>query len=531
MQMSDREDSLGSSADEPQECTLGGDELVELKSIADLPNYKADFDVDAPEPRREIYLPRTAHKQSDDQHEELEYNPSTYDYIHRFTVVWPVLSLDPIVDNFGLNRSEFPHQLLLLGGCQVDRNCTEMGEVVLYHFTDVSSTRFEEDKALDPTLIQRKIDVPATVNRIRSGTSFYNNCHPAGSAAIAGLWTDDGVISFINCAPLLKSAGVGAFTSGEYWHTSTGANLAGAGAMQIPPIHTETSMPVGLDKKSQKSKRARGRSTLEAHLANPLCIHATDNNGVEGYALACNPIRSLWLAGDCQGYLRAFHMRPDGSVAVDTNRKRPHKDSIEDIVFTKTGALLESSCFATCSCDGTLVIHDPRTAVSKYTFTVGDADVNVCDWSFFNETLLVTGDDVGQLCLWDIRNTAAPAGVFPYHSQAITSVKFSPNDPSLFAATSDDGVLSIWDHEIENDDVEIADADAFTTEAVSQINQLPKELLFLHMNLQEPKELAFHPQVSGAMFVTDANGIQLFKPINVGIEYDEIEKDSDVEDS
>lgn len=142
---------------------------------------------------------------------------------------------------------------------------------MLYHFTDVSSTRFEEDSSLDPTLIQRKIDIPATVNRIRSGTSFYSNCYPAGSAAIAGLWTDDGVISFINCAPLLKSAGVGAFASGEYWHTSTGASLAGAGAIQIPPIHTETSMPVGLTKKPQKSKRAKGRSTLEVHLANP-CV-------------------------------------------------------------------------------------------------------------------------------------------------------------------------------------------------------------------------------------------------------------------
>lgn len=529
--MSDREDSLGSSTDEQQECTLGGDDLIELKNIEDLAKYKADFDVDAPELQREIYLPNAAKKQTDNQPKQLEYNPSTYDYLHRFTVVWPVLSLDPIADNFGINRSEFPHQLLLLGGCQVDKNFTEMGELVLYYFTDVSSTRFEEDNSFDPTFIQRKIDVPATVNRVRSGTTFYNNCYPAGSAAIAGLWTDDGVISFINCAPMLKSVGVGTFSSGEYWHASTGANITGAGAMQIPPIHTETNMPIGADKKYHKPKRAKGRNTLEAHLANPLCIYAADNNGVEGYALACNPIRSLWLAGDCQGYLRAFHMRPDGSVAVDTNRKRPHNDAIEDIVFAKTGALLENSCFATCGCDGMLIVHDPRTAASTYTFNVSSSDVNVCDWNFFNENLIVTGDDAGQLCLWDLRNTASPAGVFPYHSQSITSVKFSPNDPSLFAATSDDGVLSIWDHEIENEDVEIVGADTFTTETVSQINQLPKELLFLHMNLQEPKELAFHPQVSGAMFVTDANGIQLFKPINVGIEYDEIEKDSDVEDS
>lgn len=76
-------------------------------------------------------------------------------------------------------------------------------------------------------------------------------------------------------------------------------------------------------------------------------------------------------------------MRPDGSVAVDTNRKQPHNDSIEDIVFAKTGALLESSCFATCSCDGRLIIHDPRTAASTYAFNVGSADVNVCDWNFF----------------------------------------------------------------------------------------------------------------------------------------------------
>lgn len=176
---------------------------------------------------------------------------------------------------------------------------------MLYHFTDVSSTRFEEDSSLDPTLIQRKIDIPATVNRIRSGTSFYSNCYPAGSAAIADLWTDDGVISFINCAPLLKSAGWELLLLGN-----TGTQVQGQprgcrsntdSANSYRDKHARW-----LNQEAPEVKAGKGSQHIGGTPRQPLCIHATDNNGIEGYALACNPVRSLWLAGDCQGFLRAF---------------------------------------------------------------------------------------------------------------------------------------------------------------------------------------------------------------------------------
>jgi len=39
-----------------------------------------------------------------------------------------------------------------------------------------------------------------------------------------------------------------------------------------------------------------------------------------------------------------------------------------------------------------------------------------------------------------------------WHSEAITSIQFQPNDESVVAVSSADNRLSIWDFSVENDE-------------------------------------------------------------------------------
>lgn len=50
--------------------------------------------------------------------EELDYDPTAYDCLHKFTLEWPCLSFDLIRDDLGAPRSTFPHTMFMVAGTQ-----------------------------------------------------------------------------------------------------------------------------------------------------------------------------------------------------------------------------------------------------------------------------------------------------------------------------------------------------------------------------------------------------------------------------
>lgn len=50
--------------------------------------------------------------------EELDYDPTAYDCLHKFSLEWPCLSFDLLRDGLGGPRSTFPHSLLMVAGTQ-----------------------------------------------------------------------------------------------------------------------------------------------------------------------------------------------------------------------------------------------------------------------------------------------------------------------------------------------------------------------------------------------------------------------------
>lgn len=97
-----------------------------------------------------------------------------------------------------------------------------------------------------------------------------------------------------------------------------------------------------------------------------------------------------------------------------------------------------------------------------------------------------------------------------YHKDCpITSIEWCPQLQYVFACSSEDDQLTLWDISMEQDDSEMAQAGQQADE------EYPVHLLFNHMGQKEIKELHWHPQIPGLILSTALDGLNVFKTINV----------------
>ncbi len=115
-----------------------------------------------------------------------------------------------------------------------------------------------------------------------------------------------------------------------------------------------------------------------------------------------------------------------------------------------------------------------------------------------------------------------------FHSKPITSVEWNSVDSTVFAASSEDNKLTIWDLAVEKDDNELNNnvnqnenlnkIDSDTNKKMEQddfYKDLPSQLLFIHEGQKEMKELHWHKQIPGVIISTASNGFNIFKTISV----------------
>jgi ribosome assembly protein RRB1 len=80
-----------------------------------------------------------------------------------------------------------------------------------------------------------------------------------------------------------------------------------------------------------------------------------------------------------------------------------HLSSVEDIQWSPT----EITVFGSCSTDGSLRMWDIRLKERKSVAAIEqahDTEVNVISWNRLTAYLLASGDDAGQIKIWDLRN-------------------------------------------------------------------------------------------------------------------------------
>ncbi|KAJ3825624.1 glutamate-rich WD repeat-containing protein [Lentinula raphanica] len=406
--------------------------------------------------------------------EVLEPDESVYLMRHSTGVDWPCLSFDVLRDNLGEERQRFPHTVWIVTGTQAD--VAKNNEIVVYRMSSLQKTQKsesdsdddEEDDALDedPIIEYRSIPHLGGVNRVRaqplpSSEPLPPAAHPYHVAS----WAETGKVHIWDVRPLIES-------------------------LETPGYSFD------------KARSSRPVFTIDAH------------GRAEGFAMdwASSGASSLrLLTGDINSKIFLTTSTVSG-FNVLSQPFTSHTLSVEDIQWSPA----EPTVFGSCSADRTVQIWDVRSKGRKSVAGIDPAhesDVNVISWNKGTSYLLVSGGDEGAIKVWDLRNiqkkgsasaTPTPIASFNWHKGPITSLEWHPSDPSTFAASSADGIVSLWDLAVEQDDDEMNET--------SDTKDIPPQMLFNH-HQKDVKELHWHPQIPGTVISTGADGFDVFSTI------------------
>ncbi|KAK3157153.1 hypothetical protein QOZ80_2AG0116890 [Eleusine coracana subsp. coracana] len=229
----------------------------------------------------------------------------------------------------------------------------------------------------------------------------------------------------------------------------------------------------------------------------------------EGYAIAWSPpVAGRLVSGDCNNCIYLWEPTSN-NWDIEKIPFIGHSKSIEDLQWSPT----EADVFASSSVDKTIAIWDIR-AGKKPCFTImgQKSDVNVISWNRQSyKTLLpqlsIVQQDTGEASL---------VAHSEYHKKAITSIEWSPYEATELAVSSEDNQLTIWDLSMERDVEEEVEFKVKINEMADVPEDLPGQLLFVHQDQKDLKEVHWHPQIPGMIISTAADGFNLLMPSNIG---------------
>ncbi|OEH73935.1 wd g-beta repeat-containing protein [Cyclospora cayetanensis] len=391
--------------------------------------------------------------------EILECDASAYEFLHRLQTAWPCLSFDFIPDSLGAARTKCPHTCYAVGGTQ-----SEEGGDGLYimkwhrlhktqHDDDSSLSEEESDEEEseeDAKLEFRIIAHKGAVNRM-----------PRLTAA----WSDMGVVGVWDIDKHLK-------------------RLDEPGAAGPPPDPHQKPM------------------------------YEFKGHGEEGFAMDWNPLHvGKLLSGDVAGQVFLWLPREGGWDVQPLFQSKKNKG-------TKKGPLAtveelqwkplddgKGEIFAASSNDGSIKLWDLRIGCSSPSAALIDAhnsDINAMRFSPLHAHLILSGDEEGNAKVFDLRCPQMPLSEMEWHKKPITCVDWHPSDEAVFAVSSLDDSLTIWDMSVEREG-----------NAQPQEGNLPEQLMFVHGGQQHISELHFHPQIPGCIATTASDGFNVFKTSNI----------------
>ncbi|KAL3320054.1 Glutamate-rich WD repeat-containing protein 1 [Cichlidogyrus casuarinus] len=409
------------------------------------------------------------------ENEELEVDMKAYRMYYQVQMDIPSLSFDIIHDNLGesriLERGGPPIKSYLVLGSQAKSfNNNQIQLLKLSNMRplkELTSTDSDSDSELSddetddlPNIEAVQYKHKGSINRIR--------CNHLMDKYFAAVWSESGKVSI--------------------WELSSGIQALNDGSLL-----------------QDFNKRDHHKPTF------------ISSQKKEGFALDWSkPVPGRFASGDIDGNIFIF----DACDATWSCSKpyTGHTAAVEDIQWSPT----EATVFISCSTDKSIRVWDSRNKSHRPMVDLEEAhssDVNVCSWNRIQSNSLLSGGDDGSLRVWDLRMCKQSTNVtksvikgythlFEYHKKPITSVEWHPEDAGVFAASSEDNQISLWDMNLEQDADEDQDAD-------QELKQIPVQLMFIHCGQEDIKEIHWHRQIPGLLISTALDGLNVFRTINI----------------
>lgn len=432
-------------------------------------------------------------KISKDQY--LDYDNRAYYMLHRANSEWPCLSCDFLtglnpnsnsyqksdIENFSKNyNKEFPIETFAVAGSQA--SMPSKNRIYVMRLANLHKTHKDDDDDgylgdiptpesdpfnAEPVIMCRSLPIKGGVNRIRTMCGF----------PIVALWNESRRVQIYNVSKALTSL-----------------------------------------QETKLEPSARGSFIQEYK---DFSMISQFKHEAEGFALDWSELEmGSLLSGSCNGLVRLYVPENEECARFKQIGKpwSHHDGSVEDIQWCPN----DVNGFASCSTDGTVQICDkrqPDRSTAAICIRAHDVDVNVISWNSLMPNLIASGDDRGEVKVWDIRFLEdPPISTISWHEDAITSLQWDTKDEWTLAAASADNRLSVWDFSVEKDDQ--------NEQMGGDREGVPEQMIFLHQGQDDIKELRWHPVLENTIVTTAANGFNIFQP---GVNQEESEDDSEDE--
>lgn len=423
--------------------------------------------------------------------EELVFDNSAYQMLHRSNVPWPCFSVDWILPEFfypqpmknfyfsikpSLYPDDFPYTCYFIGGAQ-----TSEKNGVLYYMKwfNMHKTLYDEDpdkeadsesEGGEPLMEHSEIPTKGNVNRVKTMKNTY----------IAAYWSDLGSVELIDLRKNIDEME-------SRWN------------------------------EDDKNKDTKTNKKKKVEYKNPHIKSFKKKD--EGFGLDWNNfLPGVFASGGYDNEVE-IHIPTDELVSdYITNKStniydyltscKANKGGVEDIAWSPTEAYL----LASVGIDKAIRIFDIRISAKSNNVIAlekaHDSDINCIGWkSSSGAEMIATGGDDCVVKVWDPRfmsNNSSTIANIQYHKEPITSLNWDPLSPCQLAITSEDNRLSIWDFSVEPDNSKVKD---LTTN-----KEIPDQLVFLHQGQENIKDVKYHPYYQDMLISSAENGINLLKP-------------------